>query len=248
MNDKLLQIPKKGKTYDDLDLVHVPEGYFSAYKKVGFTPLQALEEVRKESNHIGPMTYVGRLDPMAEGWFDVLFNGDMELKEKLMQKDKKYEVEVLLGISTDTGDVLGKIETVEARNISLDDIKNSLQKFVGKFTWEYPAFSSPMLGKGPDQVKKKDIEIYSVEFLKERSINAEEVLKEVLEKLESSRMPGDFRLPEIKRGWKELFPEFEFKICTIQVHCSSGTYMRILAEKWGTELDVPAVAFSIKRL
>jgi tRNA pseudouridine55 synthase len=234
MNDPFAAISKKGQSYSDVNTTRFRDGYISIYKCVGYTPLQVLEEVRQATHHMGSMTYVGRLDPMAEGWFILLFNGDMRLKDKLMAKDKTYEVGVLLGITTDTGDILGKIKSIAPIEILEENFQKSLEKYVGKFTWEYPGYSSPMLGKdAAAPIKQKDIEIYSIELLNYENIKATVLLESVYTKLGLSRMPGDFRLT----GLDEEFPLF-----TIRVHCSSGTYMRTLAEKLG------GLAFAIKRM
>jgi tRNA pseudouridine55 synthase len=78
-------------------------------KRIGETPLQALERYRREQK-IGadvPMTYAGRLDPMAEGALLILVGDECKNKEKYLGLDKEYEVEIVFGISTDTYDALG---------------------------------------------------------------------------------------------------------------------------------------------
>ena len=57
-----------------------------AYKNMGETPLECLERMRKEhriSDDI-PMTYAGRLDPMAEGLMVVLVGEECKNKEKYL--------------------------------------------------------------------------------------------------------------------------------------------------------------------
>ena len=84
------------------------------YKKVGETPLEALENFRTkrlDEGHVEyrniPMTYAGRLDPMAEGDLLILIGEECKKKDAYLGLDKEYEVEVLFGIETDTHDVLG---------------------------------------------------------------------------------------------------------------------------------------------
>ena len=47
----------------------MPDNVIIAYKNIGETPLECLERHRKERSIDKdiPMTYAGRLDPMAEG-------------------------------------------------------------------------------------------------------------------------------------------------------------------------------------
>ena len=87
-----------------------------------------LEEVKPFLNDQDQkkITFVGRLDPMAEGNIHLLWSGDMEEKQNIQNQDKEYVVEVLFGVKTDTGDVLGLIESVND-----NDTEKYIQKFVG---------------------------------------------------------------------------------------------------------------------
>ena len=238
-----------GLSYKDLNFSKIEEGYFSVYKNIGYTPLQVLEEIQSQLPEKVSMTYVGRLDPMAEGWFDIVFNGDMDLKARLMQKDKVYEIEILFGVSTDTGDVLGLVQAFESKHIDESELKKVLTKAVGKHTWKYPQYSSPHIAD-PEADKSKDIEIYAISDAKLHDISSLELRKKIFDKLDSSRMPGDFRLELIREEWEGVFKDHEvnLQICSCKVSCSTGTYMRTLAEVVGRELGVPAVVFSIKRI
>lgn len=71
------------------------------YKHIGETPLEALERFRREQGIAAdvPMTYAGRLDPMAEGLLLILLGEECKNKEKYLGLDKEYEVEVLFGIT-----------------------------------------------------------------------------------------------------------------------------------------------------
>jgi tRNA pseudouridine55 synthase len=81
----------------------------TVYKNLGETPLQCLERYRLEAGiEAGvPMTYAGRLDPMAEGDMIILVGEECKGKDKFLPLRKEYEMEVLLGVETDTYDLLG---------------------------------------------------------------------------------------------------------------------------------------------
>ncbi len=62
------------------------------------------------------------------------------------------------------------------------------------------------------------------------------------------KVKGDFRQEEIVEKWTEVLQtSHTFAIATIEVACSSGTYMRTLAENLGKKLGVPALALKIVR-
>lgn len=243
------KLQKRGSSYFELDLTKVDSGYFSVYKNIGYTPLQVVEEIQSQLAEKVSMTYVGRLDPMAEGWFDIVFNGDMDLKAELMKKDKIYEIEILFGVFTDTGDILGLVQQYASKHLDQSVVENALQDVIGKHTWKYPRFSSPHIAD-PEQDKSKDIEIYSIEFGGFKDISSQELRGMIFEKLGKSKMPGDFRLEQIREEWVKLFDMHDVcvQVCSCTVSCSTGTYMRTLAEVVGQMLDTPALAFSIKRI
>jgi tRNA pseudouridine(55) synthase len=243
---------------------------FIINKKIGETPLECLERVRLEQEIAAdvPMTYAGRLDPLASGKLLILVGEECKDKEKYLDLDKEYEIEVLFGVGTDTGDALGLVTQVyPAWNESMtpDHLSKgfSWSKFCGKFTQVYPAFSSKTVvgrqlhslarsGELPDEMPTKEVEIYSIEeigkgeqpvFMSGKEL-AEQAVENVL------KVKGDFRQKEIISGWNKFDKEngdkhyFRSKLC---VSCSSGTYMRSLAERIGKEAGTVAFAFSIER-
>jgi tRNA pseudouridine55 synthase len=238
------------------------------YKEIGETPLEALEKarIRYGISQDVPMTYAGRLDPMAEGVLIVLVGEECKNKEKYLGFDKEYEVEVLFGFATDTYDVLGKVEGREwtaslVENASPNkDLREEVQRFVGKFVQEYPAYSSKTVdgvqlhtlankGELPNEMPTKEVEIYDIKLLEEREINSEVLLEEI--KSNIAEVKGDFRQMEILELWQQnlqgLDPYKSFQIIKIKVACSSGTYMRTLAHNLGKAFGMPALAYSIKR-
>ena len=227
----------------------------SAYKKSGETPLQALERTRKEENISAatPITYAGRLDPLAEGVLLLLVGDECKKKDEYLGLDKEYEVEILFGLETDTQDLLGLISKIHVDNVQRvpgkKDPEIDFKKYEGKFTQEYPTYSSKMIAtKEVDEIPTKDVEIYSIEKLGEYEIRGIEIAENALTKVAS--VIGDFRQGDIGEEWYafgEHFPNFPFKIVTLRVKCSSGTYMRSLAERIGRDAGVGGLAYSIKR-
>lgn len=221
---------------------------YLTYKNIGETPLECLERVRKEYGKPEniPMTYAGRLDPMAEGLLIILVGEDCKDKEKYLKMDKEYELEILFGVSTDTYDTLGMIEKIEKKSFELPDF----QKYKEKFTQEYPRYSSKIIAmkEVPDEMPTKEVEIYSIEQIGSRALSGQRIGEYVLGNIK--KVSGDFRQEKISDGWKKFSEENikeRFIILKLKVSCSSGTYMRSLADRIGKDCDIPALAFSIKR-
>ncbi len=68
----------------------MPNNLIIAYKELGETPLECLERMRIKHN-IGqntPMTYAGRLDPMADGLLIVLVGEECKKKDTYLGLNK----------------------------------------------------------------------------------------------------------------------------------------------------------------
>ncbi|MFA6296975.1 MAG: hypothetical protein WC629_00220 [Candidatus Paceibacterota bacterium] len=233
------------------------------YKNEGETPLECLDRFRVESLEYkdAVLSYIGRLDPMAEGLLLVLVGEENKNREKYLGLDKVYEVDVLFGVETDTGDVLGKVQCPTLQTNTMSDIVQIFTSFVGMFTQKYPHYSSkPVNGKplfwwaregklDEIEIPEKTSEIYNIKLQKQYSLKGEEILKQAEESIK--KVNGDFRQQEIIASWKENFlpnAQENFSLVTIEVHCSSGTYMRTLAEVIAKKMGTTAIAWKIKRL
>ena len=115
------------------------------YKQRGETPLERIHRFRDDNPDFKDQkfTYLGRLDPMAEGLLLVASGEDVKRKEEFLGLDKEYEFTALFGFATDTYDCLGKIVRVE----KLQDLdENQVRKVAGVYEGEreqkYPPFSS----------------------------------------------------------------------------------------------------------
>lgn len=236
-------------------------------KKVGETPLEALGRVRaKLGMPISvPMTYAGRLDPLASGVLVVLIGDECKNKDKYTSLDKEYEFEVLFGVSTDTGDVMGVVENVsDQKDVGMHMVARIgfvkdeiLGKLVQEHVLEYPAYSSQPVGGKPlfewaREGKIDEIEIpirkmvvKKAEWLGSRVVNATSVLEWVSEQV--GLVKGDFRQTEILEEWKDSQLVGDFCVAKIKIECESGTYVRVLVQEIGRWVGAPTLAYSIRR-
>ena len=116
----------------------------------------------------------------------------------------------------------------------------------------YPPYSSQFWEQArsgeldESTLPKKEVTIYTITPLDKKTISG----KDVLEKIqgEIGMIQGDFRQTEILSLWeKGIDREAQYPVISIRISCSSGTYMRSLAQELGKELGTPALAFHIKR-
>ena len=118
---------------------------YKTYKPIGKTPLQSMNDfINNNGIKYNRIAYSGRLDPMAHGIFYIVTDEDMKNMSICDKHDKKYRFQVLLGVSTDTTDILGIItNTCENTDNMSENIKNNFLALSGKrFEQRYHKFSS----------------------------------------------------------------------------------------------------------
>lgn len=223
------------------------EKVLKLYKNLGETPLECLERFRATNLEYASekMTYAGRLDPMAEGLLIALVGEECKKKDEYLNLDKEYIFEVLFGIQSDTYDILGIPQ--ENHSDIRTNVRIDLERFIGKRIQEYPAYSSRTFQMARDGVDfepmTKEVEIYNLEILEEREISARKFLAEIIEKIDL--VQGDFRQEEIKNAWQEFIARQDLaiglQIVKFKINCSSGTYVRSIANEMG------GLAYSIHR-
>ena len=229
------------------------------YKNIGETPLECIERFRLENKEYEDtnMTYLGRLDPMAEGLMLVLA-GNTKDKDKYLSLDKTYEFEVLWGFETDTYDILGLVTNTGPIPQKLDfKMEKLLEEIREKKTQKYPVYSSKIFNKDFMKVRgrtseletpERGIRIFSIEHINTRLEKQEDVLKEIINKIDLVK--GDFRQVEIKERWNNelgIMSGEKFLVSHFKASVSSGTYIRSLAQEMGQKLGTSALAYSIKR-
>lgn len=249
--------------------------YIILDKKLGETPLAAIDAWRALDPSRTHLTacYAGRLDPMAEGRLLVLLGDECKRQKEYHGLDKEYEIEILLDLHTDTGDLLGMPKVSDRRTApGAQDVVHALKlkEELGKKQVPYPPYSSKTVAGKPlfqyalegtlDSIEMPMHEesIYRIRYAGISRISAPELHTRILDILshapraaEPSKVLGtDFRQDEIRTAWDDLFrtlPEREFVSIRARVTCGTGTYMRSLAERVGERLGTSALAYSIRR-
>lgn len=204
-------------------------------KPLGKTPLEILEKLKKDRTELlsTPLSYAGRLDPMAEGLLLILVGDECKNREQFLGLDKTYEFEVLCGFETDTFDLLGMADSGQVRmtkerlplrqwadrndkNKILRDAQDDMwiKQFIGKQTLHYPPYSSKTVNGKPlweyareNRLSEIEIPTKEVEIKDFRFLSQRSIAKDKLEKEILRRIKlvnGDFRQEEIKARWQEV--------------------------------------------
>lgn len=242
-------------------------------KAVGQTPLEAAEAWRATQPAVyqaAPLAYAGRLDPMASGTLLILIGDECKRQTEYHHLDKGYTFSVLFGVSTDTADVLGRIEHIETPHIDPMDLTAVLPRFTGSVTLPYPHFSAKTVGGKPLHVwtlegRLNEIEIptktstvYHLTCTGTDTHTGEAIYQSVSEKIETvtpvtdprKALGNDFRRPQVRQDWaafRRTHHDTVFTIAHFRCIASSGTYMRTLATEIARALGTHGLAYAIHR-
>lgn len=235
------------------------------YKALGETPLEALEGFRakKAIPPQIPMTYAGRLDPMAEGLLLILSGEKCKEKDQYLGLPKTYEFEILVGFSTDTSDLLGLVTKFDDVNTdNFQNIENLIKKNIGEsigiYNQKYPAYSSKTIdgeqmfalaraGKlNEKNIPTHEVEIKRINFLRSRKLTGIELLENIKKNID--KVTGDFRQNEILDKWTSVIKgDISYLILKFEVDCSGGFYIRAFTDETSNKLGIPMTTYSIKR-
>ena len=192
-------------------------GILNVSKPLGITSHDVVDRVRKASG-IRRVGHAGTLDPAASGVLLVCLGKATRVSEYLLEGKKRYDTQIRLGISTDSGDSEGKViyEAPEVKT-TREQIEQALSFFRGQIEQIPPMHSA---------IKHKGSPLYK---LARRGVHVERTprLVEVYDLELSAWTPPSLRLT---------------------VECSKGTYIRALARDLGERLGTGAHLQSLVRL
>ncbi len=185
-------------------------------KPKGITSTEVLNKIKEKFN-LKKVGHTGTLDPFAEGLLILLLGRATRLAEYYQKLPKTYIATGLLGITTDTYDITGKVlKRVEGKYPSKDTLEEVLKTFVGEIDQQPPPFSAKKIrGKRAYNLARKGLKVE---------------LKPVKVKIYSLKLL-DYKPPRF----------------TIQTTVSGGTYIRSLIKDIGDKLSLGATTQELLR-
>ena len=162
--------------------------------------------------------YVGTLDPLASGFLPIALGDATKTISYLENKNKEYVFEVEWGIKTNTGDMEGRIEKISKTYPSEQIIKKTILGFKGDYFQEPQKFSS-------------------------KKINGVRAYK-------LARNNTNFKLKKKKVTIFDLnlISSLSKQRSSFYVKCSSGTYVRSLAEDIADTNGTFATVTALRRI
>ena len=161
--------------------------------------------------------HAGTLDPLATGVLVICLNWATRLVPFVQQLPKLYRAEFLLGQTSDTDDITGKVEQMPAvTRPAREEVERRLRGFVGRIQQVPPAHSAVHVGgrrayelarQGEAvELAPRTVEVYRIELI-----------------------------------------EFDFPRVTVDIECGSGTYVRSIGRDLGQALGCGALMSALER-
>ena len=181
------------------------EGVVPLLKPPGLSSSDCVVDVRRlfGEKRVG---HLGTLDPGAAGILPVCVGRAVRLFDYLVDKEKTYRFELILGAATDTQDSFGQVIETGARDMAAAEIEAVLPRFRGDIEQLAPAYSA---------LKSNGQKLYDLA-------------------LQGKAVP-EKRRPVTIRELTLLRQEGEGRFL-LEMTCSSGTYVRTVCHDLGHAL------------
>ena len=86
--------------------------------------------------------HAGTLDPLAAGLLPILFGEATKFSSDLLEADKTYSAEIMLGVSTVTADAEGEVIATRAVSVTAEQLAAALLNFRGEILQTPPLYSA----------------------------------------------------------------------------------------------------------
>lgn len=191
-------------------------GFLIIDKKAGMSSYDVIRRL-KRLRKFKKIGYIGTLDRNATGILPVAVNEGVKLIPFLENVEKEYRAKFLLGVTTETQDIEGKVlSETPTEPFDRQVIEDILKGYLGKITQRVPVYSSKKVNRKPlykwarsgvaVEPPVKEVEIFNITLL-----------------------------------------DYTHPYADVQVACSKGTYIRALASDLGEKLGCGATLFTLKR-
>jgi tRNA pseudouridine55 synthase len=205
------------KNMEKDNLENVVSGVLVVDKPIGLTSHDVVQIIRRGTG-IRRAGHTGTLDPRASGVLVILVGPAVRLSEFVSASDKRYQATIRLGASSDTYDAEG---VVTQSTVSVDDItEEQFNEALQQFVGEIEQVPPPF-----SAVKVKGRRAYDM-----------------------AREGEDFELaPRMINVYSLEILEWAPPEVVVDVYCSSGTYVRSLANDLGKVLGTGAYLVGLRR-
>lgn len=167
--------------------------------------------------------HAGTLDPFATGLLIIGVGKATKKLTALVGLEKMYEATATLGATTETFDTEGTVTLMDPRlredDMGIEDIEEAFDRFRGEYTQLAPVFSAKKI-KG----------------------------KKLYDLARAGKATEEMRPSKLVKIKELTIIDYSWPILRFRVTCSSGTYIRSLADDIGRALGCGAYLTALRRL
>lgn len=242
------------------------------YKPIGKTCGEVINELKKEDPiKYNKVCFCGRLDPLAHGKMLYLYGNETKNIKQYLTHNKKYKFKFVIGLSTDTTDMMGLFNNFDYDDIiDIDILLDYIDNIIvnKSFLQKYHNFSSfvPKGGKMPlwllskhnihTQDYYKNVIIHALNIIDIKYINKIDIINEAIANIKKITNQIEFRIPIIMEQYLTLIQEIKknnnilhLPLLEIQIDIfvSSGFYIRQFIQDLSDHFKVKMIVTDIHR-
>jgi tRNA pseudouridine55 synthase len=194
----------------------IDSGVLIVDKTAGVTSFDAVTLVRRRLG-LKRVGHAGTLDPDATGVLPILLGEATKLMPYLADQDKEYVATLRFGVTTDTGDLSGRVlSTAPVPPLSRAEVEAACRPFVGRIKQVPPMYSALHHGgRRLYELAREGVEV------------PREPREVVIHSIDVEELAGD----DVR----------------VRVVCGKGTYLRTLAADLGASLGCGAAVARLVR-
>ena len=162
--------------------------------------------------------YVGTLDPLASGFLPIALGKSTKTIKYLSNSCKEYVFEVTWGVHSSTGDLEGEIRRIDRKYPSVEKIRKICVNFIGDYYQVPHKFSS-------------------------KKVNGKRAYQLVRKKIHVDLKREKRKILDLK-----IINQISRSKTLFYIKCSSGTYIRSLAEDMAKALNTFSLVSSLRRV
>ena len=179
------------------------------YKNVGETTGDLSNRIKKTYN-CTKVAICGKLDPMARGITKYLVDGDTKLMQNYLNNVKTYEFNLVLGLKTDTDDIMGIVSELDDTRYDFNSINAILQSMMTETKQHFHPFSAIKCRIGNERkslhqwtlegkcdhinLPEKQVTVYNMDIGYPVEINIKDYILSIKNRLSLTKF---FKLPDL---------------------------------------------------
>lgn len=245
--------------------------YWKTYGTTSNAFADEMKSILKEDR----LCYAGRLDPMAQGYMLFLTGEDVSHMRFHLPHQKTYEFNMVLGISTESLDMVSIITEKELLQDNQEDrafIERCLYAFIDGYTTQaYPMVSSYVMRQGgirkplwwyakeniPVTPPIKEVTIVESKIGESVYVTPKQFAFDAILRCDTvlnDKTKRDLNICAVKEQYLEMLSENVATnknkyvlCCPMKLRVSSGFYIRQFCADFGKYIGIPCIASDITR-